>query len=194
MQGGYGWRGQARLVSIAAALVMATTTAESEDQVRNVRLVNNSHRFAVTLALTNAARQLDQPECQGLLDEFASTTGQPLRDQLSGLGFSAPDYLRSGVFFYDAPERICGTSNLALTQPGSRAIFVCGPRVVREMKRNSRHVEAILIHELLHSLGLGENPPSSDYITSRVQARCGERGKVTAAKPASDVRLQTPQP
>jgi hypothetical protein len=63
------------------------------------------------------------------------------------------------------------------------------------MRRNSRHVEAILIHELLHSLGLGENPPSSDYITSRVRARCGERGKVPAARgPATAVRLETPKP
>ena len=33
--------------------------------------------------------------------------------------------------------------------------------------------EAILIHEALHSLGLGEDPPSSDYITERIRARCG---------------------
>ena len=32
--------------------------------------------------------------------------------------------------------------------------------------------EAVLIHELLHSLGLGENPPDSAAITDRVMARC----------------------
>jgi hypothetical protein len=49
------------------------------------------------------------------------------------------------------------------------------------MSRNSRNAEAIVIHEWLHSLGLGENPPSSDYITTRVRARCGERREVARA-------------
>jgi hypothetical protein len=31
----------------------------------------------------------------------------------------------------------------------------------------------MIIHEILHSLGLGENPPSSDEITKQVAARCG---------------------
>ena len=33
--------------------------------------------------------------------------------------------------------------------------------------------EAVIIHETLHSLGLGENPPTSDEITWRVFSRCG---------------------
>jgi hypothetical protein len=33
--------------------------------------------------------------------------------------------------------------------------------------------EIIVIHEFLHALGLGENPPTSDEITERVTARCG---------------------
>jgi len=46
---------------------------------------------------------------------------------------------------------------------------------VRQVSKNSRHAEAALIHEALHSPGLGENPPSSDYISERVLARCGQR-------------------
>jgi len=30
-----------------------------------------------------------------------------------------------------------------------------------------------MIHEALHTLGLGENPPTSAEITERVLARCG---------------------
>jgi hypothetical protein len=33
--------------------------------------------------------------------------------------------------------------------------------------------EAVVIHEVLHTLGLDENPPSSDQITTRVERRCG---------------------
>ncbi|MGH9253012.1 MAG: hypothetical protein ACRD3C_00415 [Vicinamibacterales bacterium] len=31
----------------------------------------------------------------------------------------------------------------------------------------------LVIHEFLHALGLGENPPTSDEITERVTAKCG---------------------
>ena len=32
--------------------------------------------------------------------------------------------------------------------------------------------EVVVIHEALHTLGLGENPPSSAEISIRVAARC----------------------
>jgi hypothetical protein len=85
------------------------------------------------------------------------------------------------VFFYDAPEWACRSANLAVTRPGNRVVFVCGARFQKEMSRNSRNAEAIVIHELLHSLGLGENPPSSDHITARVRAQCGQGGAVAQA-------------
>ncbi len=31
----------------------------------------------------------------------------------------------------------------------------------------------MVIHEMLHTLGLGENPPTSIEITQRVKGRCG---------------------
>ena len=37
---------------------------------------------------------------------------------------------------------------------------------------NPSQTEAYLIHEALHSLGLGENPPSPKEITGRVLAMC----------------------
>jgi hypothetical protein len=46
---------------------------------------------------------------------------------------------------------------------------VCGP-AFRELSRV--HRENALIHEMLHTLGLGENPPSSPEITKRVNERC----------------------
>jgi len=66
-----------------------------------------------------------------------------------------------------------GASNSGGTSPESPFGFVA-----RQIKfpllrpRNSPHAEAILVHEALHSLGLGENPPSSDYITKRIRALC----------------------
>jgi hypothetical protein len=50
---------------------------------------------------------------------------------------------------------------------------VCG-RVFREAaSRQESRAEIAVIHEALHTLGLGENPPDSLEITRRVAERCG---------------------
>lgn len=174
MQGRERGRHGGRLWIAATVLALEPGLARAGDDAPNVRLVHNSERFAVARALDGVARMLARPECQALLDEFADTSGRPLRAALEASGRSAPDHL-ARVFFYDAPPHLCRTSTLAVTVPGSRAIFVCGSRFVRQMGSNPRHAEATLLHEVLHSLGLGENPPSPDYITGRVRARCGQR-------------------
>jgi hypothetical protein len=150
---------------------------EAEGESSTARLALAAHRFAVARAIRGAADQLADARCQALLDEFADTTGRPLRSVLAAHGLAVSDYMRQ-VFFYDAPEWACRAANLAVTKPGNRAIFVCGARFQKEMSRNSRNAEAIVIHEVLHSLGLGENPPSSDHITARVRAQCGQGGDV----------------
>ena len=144
------------------------------------RLTLAAHRYALARALRGASDQLADERCQGLLDEFADASGHPLRSVLAAHGLAVAEYMTQ-VFFYDAPEAACRATILAITKPGTRAIFVCGARFQREMSRDSRNAEAIVIHELLHSLGLGENPPSSDYITRRVRARCGERRHLARA-------------
>ena len=171
---GHDRKGWGSCVSIAAAVLALSAVSAPAADATNVRLAHNGERFAVARALGGAARTLGHPGCQALMDEFADASGRPLRRTLETLGLSAPEYV-GRIFFYDAPSRLCGTSSLALTRPESRVIFVCGSRFVRQMGTDSRHAEAILIHEMLHSLGLGENPPSSDYITERVRARCGQR-------------------
>jgi len=187
MQGREGRKSRRGSALLAAALFAAGSRVTPTDDLSNVRLNDSRARFAVGLALERAGRRLELAECQALLDEFSDSSGRPLRASLEQSGLDASAYLNRGVFFYDAPERACGTSNLALTTPRSRAILICGPRVIREIKRDSRHVETILIHELLHSLGLGENPPTSDYITDRVRALCQGRGRTMAA-----IRVATP--
>jgi hypothetical protein len=153
---------------------------EAEGAGGTARLALAAHRFAVARAIQGAAGQLADARCQALLDEFADATGRPLRSVLAAHGLAMSDYMKQ-VFFYDAPEWACRAANLAVTKPGNRAIFVCGARFQKEMSRNSRNAEAIVIHEVLHSLGLGENPPSSDHITARVRSQCGLAGAVAQA-------------
>ena len=51
-------------------------------------------------------------------------------------------------------------------------VYVCGRAFKDLAERNPERAQAIVIHEALHTLGLGENPPSSAEITARVLARC----------------------
>ena len=51
-------------------------------------------------------------------------------------------------------------------------VYVCGRAFKKLADRNPVMAQAVVIHEALHTLGLGENPPSSTEITARVLARC----------------------
>ena len=62
---------------------------------------------------------------------------------------------------------------LAFTQTGSLVVRVCGRQFSNRFVQNRTTTEIILIHEFLHVLGLGENPPTREAITERVAARCG---------------------
>ena len=47
-------------------------------------------------------------------------------------------------------------------------------RVCPQMARQRPdHAEIVVLHEMLHSLGLRENPRRSAEITRQVEARCG---------------------
>ena len=62
---------------------------------------------------------------------------------------------------------------LAGTIPGSSVVFLCSERFRDRARRWPSYAANILIHEELHTLGLEENPPSSEQITLRVVNRCG---------------------
>ena len=128
---------------------------------------------AVREALREAWTQLEEPRCQTLLTAFSDRRGRPLAGNVPrGVG-NLRTYLATLVFVDGSDTRSCAKGALAVTEPGSRVVRVCGSRLVWNWQQNPRHVVAGLIHEALHTLGLGENPPSSAEITSRVLRSCG---------------------
>jgi hypothetical protein len=58
-----------------------------------------------------------------------------------------------------------------LTTAGVARVFVC-PAFVKAVYQQRVMAEVYLIHEMLHTLGLGENPPTSQDITRQVVRRC----------------------
>jgi hypothetical protein len=61
---------------------------------------------------------------------------------------------------------------LAFSSTGSRVVYLCGRDFVRAAQRSPEETRAAIIHEMLHTVGLGENPPSSTETTYRVKQLC----------------------
>jgi hypothetical protein len=127
----------------------------------------------VAIALNGAHRKLGRPACQQLLDDFRDAEGKTLRENLGSIGAGPEEYLwsltyRDGRDLASARCRKGGAA--AVTHPGNHVIFVC---TVPFGEQRPGIRENTLIHEMLHSLGLGENPPSSGQINGQVRRRCG---------------------
>lgn len=122
-------------------------------------------------AVVGAHCRLEQPACQRLFSEFSDASGQTLQSKLDALGYTGAAYLRLILFADGSGRRSCEEGAFAFTTPGSRVVYVCGRAFRNLAERNPMIAQAIVIHEALHTLGLGENP-SSSQITARVLARC----------------------
>lgn len=140
---------------------------------------------AVRRAVTGARLRLAEPSCDELLSEFTDASGRPLRAHLEELGLSAAEYMGAVLFVDGASQKACSSGDaLAGTRPGSRVVALCSEAFVETERKNPRLAQALVIHETLHSLGLGENPPSSREITARVLRSCQQRPRAQASPPA----------
>jgi hypothetical protein len=140
-----------------------------------VRIPDPVARRATLSALEAAVARFERPGCSQILLDFADRGGRPLQEHLTSLQINVDRYVSLLVFYDGTRTRACEKGALAFTTPGSRAVHVCADRLKQAQSADPEHVIAALIHEILHSLGLGENPPSSSHITRRVLARCGRR-------------------
>jgi hypothetical protein len=130
--------------------------------------------LAVNAALAGAARRLDAPSCRRILTEYRDRSGRTLAQVLESRALTAEAHLRLVVFadgFGQAPCR--HPDVVASTMPGSRVVYVCTASFGMLQERSPARAEAVVIHELLHSLGLAEDAPTSRALTDRVQELCG---------------------
>jgi hypothetical protein len=128
----------------------------------------------VEFAREGAMRRLKDPACQGLLEQFKDARDQPLRVKLGSFGVSADQYLAMLPFLDGSERPLCqrGQSEL-LTVRGVARVVVCKP-FLETIDRERAMAEVYVIHEMLHTLGLGENPPTSHAITQAVKTRCAK--------------------
>jgi hypothetical protein len=172
-----GWEGSTpRGAYLVAALAMTLAPgmdgASAEATATTaVRLQRAEERIAVVQAIRGAAHRLDDPRCQALLTSFTDAAERSLREVLDAQGLSASDYL-SRIFFYDGSASDCRQRRLAYTAAGSRVVFVCADRFRKVSQQSPAYAEGAIIHEALHTLGFGENPPTWEEITARVLDAC----------------------
>lgn len=133
-------------------------------------------RRAIDLALAKLAR----PECSSVYEDFTLQNGVTPRGILQGLGMTPSELLESLVFIDGSWDGVCRKGRAALTTtPGSRVIHVC-PGFALLQSREPDRSAYFVIHESLHALGLGEDPPSSREITRRVERRCWKTASLAA--------------
>jgi hypothetical protein len=142
----------------------------------------------VNNGLTNATNKLHNQQCAALLSNLTTTSpqpgGTPLGSIMNQRGFSDPaTYINSGSmgFYYGQTKQdVSGNvpcsfgSRYAWTTPGSTAVQVCDKYTTLEGQPGMEGV--ILIHELLHVLGLpegGQGQYSNQDITNLVTNACG---------------------
>ena len=170
-------------VALAALLSMGESRfAKSVDfatgyaaREANVPLDSRGVNAFVKMAVLEAHRRLASETCREIFGDFRDASGRVLQERLDAIGQTGQSYL-GWLRFANAELRgPCDrTEVLAFTIPGSQVVWFCGEKFSRAVRRRGvGRVAVAIIHEELHSLGLGEDPPSSVEFTRRVEARCG---------------------
>ena len=161
------WSLVLRLSALATA--MAPVTAMTQTRIDVLRV---AHESTIERARVGAVHKIAQPSCQRLLEEFKDKDGRRLSENLATWNRPVADYLRTMPFRDGSFHPDCRSGKSALVSVvGMRPVFVC-PSFRKHAERDPWTAENWIIHEMLHTLGLGENPPSSREITQRVSERC----------------------
>lgn len=162
------------VVFLLGSTAAVDVDADEEATKRRLAVIDKRLTRAVTRAIEDAHDKLSRPECQRVLEDFSDDAGRTLKENLDALGQTAPGFLGWMVFYNGSAQAFCTDAQVhAVTMPGSRLVYICERQFREKVQRDAGLAAAYVIHELLHSLGLGENPPTPADITRQVVARCG---------------------
>jgi hypothetical protein len=160
-------------VVTVSVLVFTARPIANEPEWPGVHFPNQVTKYTVHWALAGASNWLKKPECRGVLTEFKDQQGVPLDQKLARLSVDEVGYLRTILFRDGSHLSPCKRpATVMFTTPNSKLVFVCEKQLLEQVRSNRFVLNALIIHELLHTLGLGENPPTTWEITDRVKARC----------------------
>jgi len=166
---------------VVAAVVLTFVPCATVPAGPRFAPISNWDAAALERARTGAALRLQGAECHKVLSDFTDPEGHTLLANLEPWQQTASEYLQQAVIFLDGSTlQNCRKGTVPLvTSRGQLPVFVCpaggstpGSRFARIQVENPTLAEVMVIHEMLHTLGLGENPPTTFEITDRVMARC----------------------
>jgi hypothetical protein len=176
--------GTSRLAGVAVALIASAippnTVGAQEDPsftvhpLGYIRVDDAETAAHLRHAILGALEWVRRSECRAVLSDFHDPSGRSISEVLSRRGQSLEEHIQT-LFFEDGRHlRGCRRRQwYAATSPGSHFIYVC-PAKFHELLGRPLQTRAVVLHEVLHSLGVGEDPPSSYEITKGVLARCVE--------------------
>ena len=153
------------LLSVLAGSVSAQAAELSRLSIRGPVALE------VTQAFSAAVRKLEKPACQELFTDFTDSEGRTLLENLGSqdpVEYLAQMMIRDGEIPKGSGQ--CAVPGAAAFTTAGAVVFVCGRNF--HSQRPGRRAVA-LIHEMLHTLGLRENPPSPAEISAQVEHRCG---------------------
>jgi hypothetical protein len=164
----------ANVVACGGALLLEAGTASAGAPLRLTRW----DARAVDAARAGALKRLESEQCRKIFSDFTDAEGRTLQQNLDEWGMSPAEYISLIPFVDGSSQALCrqGRTKTALVAtPGVRRVFVC-PTFADVQLRQPGIAESMVLHEILHTLGLGEAPqpgaPTSIEITQRVEARC----------------------
>lgn len=162
-------------VAAAQMKPVQTTGSGAPRAWPRVHLPDPVARRSVSNALDVASEWLAEPDCAEALSAFSGQAGQSLGDRLAQFSLDLPAYLTLVVFVDGSRETLCVRGAFAFTSPGSRVVRLCVEELKRIWWQQPRDAVARVIHEVLHTLGQGEDPPTSAELTRMVLKACGPR-------------------
>lgn len=176
-------RAQSLILAVAVSVFCVEPPAVAgDDSQLLVRLPDPAVSWVVYRALRGAIGRLERSDsCRAVFSDFTTASGEPLSAVLESRGETPGRHLAGLLFLDGSSHPLCRSRTVAaFTSPGWRVVYLCSAAFRGQRGSRSAEAEVVLIHEALHTLGLGERPPTPQAIQARVYARCvAPRGTLT---------------
>jgi len=156
---------------VLTAAVVATVTPASSAGTRRASLTPRD-AAALERARGGAARRLANAECRKVFSDFEDGRGLAIDRKLEAWGVDPAEYIRMVAFVDGTGEDLCRREDVRLFSIRNVPRVIVCPGFANLERLRPEFGPVMVIHEVLHTLGLGENPPTSAEITARVEMRC----------------------
>jgi len=159
------------VVALWLALGLSSGTAAAASLDKALALAGMQGR-TLDRARARAVALLQNEACRAVFTDFRDAEGRTLQEKLDAAGQTPAEYLGTVHFLNGEVQPLCRRSSVQMVTTGKSLYVYACPQLQQFDDRHPEITPLLVIHEALHTLGLGENPPTPMEITSRIAARC----------------------